>query len=63
MRKGIDLRMSGQIDRERAKRYWLGHLPSLPLEVVAEVLAYHLPTTQHIEHALMKDLLSRRSHH
>lgn len=60
MRKGIDLRMSGQIDRERAKRYWLGHLPNLPLEVVADVLATHLPTIQQIEHSLMKELLKQR---
>ena len=53
------MQMSGAISRSEAKRYWLGHLPNLPLEVVAEVLAYHLPTTQYIEHALMKALLSR----
>ncbi len=52
------MRMSGQIDKTRAKAYWLAHLPNLPPEVVAEVLAYHLPTIQGIEHALMKKLLS-----
>lgn len=58
VRQGIDMRMSGQIDRHRAKSYWLAHLPNLPPDVVAEVLAYHLPTIQGIEHALMKKLLS-----
>ena len=51
------MQMRGGIDRPRAKLYWQTHLPNLPAEIVAEVLAYHLPTTQEIEHALMKDLL------
>jgi hypothetical protein len=58
VRKGISMQMSGAISRSEAKRYWLGHLPKLPLEVVAEVLAFHLPTTQKIEYALMISLLS-----
>lgn len=58
VRNGINMQMSGAISCSEAKRYWLGHLPNLPLEVVAEVLAFHLPTTQKIEHALMKSLLN-----
>lgn len=57
MCKGIDMQMRGSIDRPRAKLYWQSHLPNLPAEIVAEVLACHLPTTQEIEHALMKELL------
>lgn len=57
VRKGIEMQMRGGIDRPRAKLYWQTHLPNLPAEIVAEVLAYHLPTTQEIEHALMKELL------
>lgn len=60
VRTGIDMRMSGQIDKARAKVYWQTHLPDVPLEVLAEVLAYHLPTVQGIEHALMKKLLSTK---
>lgn len=51
------MQMAGAISRTEAKRYWLGHLPNLSAEAVAEALAYHLPTTQGIEHALMKNLL------
>lgn len=59
VRKGIDMRMAGAISRAEAKRYWLGHLPNLPTEVVAEVLAYHLQTTEHLQLELLKDLLRR----
>jgi len=58
VRKGIDMQLNGAISSAEAKRYWLGHLPNLPAETVAEVLAQHLPTIQGIEHALMKKLLS-----
>lgn len=59
MRKGIDMRMSGAISTSEAKRYWLGHLPNLTTEVVAEVLADHLQTTEHIQLKLLKELLRR----
>ncbi|BFN28460.1 hypothetical protein [Pseudomonas sp. SCT] len=57
VRKGIDMQLSGAVSRAEAARYWAGHLASLPVEVVAQALANHLPTTQQIEHALMKELL------
>lgn len=56
------MRLNGAWSVHESTRYWLGHLPNLPIEIVAEVLAYHLPTTQRIEHALMKDLLKRRDY-
>lgn len=52
------MQLNGAISSSEAKRYWLSQLPNLPAETVAEVLAYHLPTIQGIEHALMKKLLS-----
>lgn len=62
VRKGIDMQMRGAISPAEAKRYWIGHLPNLPIEVVAEALAYSLPTIHKIEHALMKELLSTQAH-
>lgn len=59
MRKGLDMRMRGSISIHEAKRYWLGHLPNLPVEIIAEVLACHLQTTEHIELSLLKELLRR----
>jgi hypothetical protein len=61
VRNGIKMQMSGAISRSEALRYWRGHLANLPIEAVAEVLAFHLPTTQSIEHTLMKELLSHHT--
>lgn len=56
----IRKQMRGGVSCAEAKRYWTAVLDTVPTEVVAEALAIFLPTTQAIEHALMKELLSRR---
>ncbi|XXF10894.1 hypothetical protein J3Q00_11330 [Pseudomonas sp. D2-3] len=60
VRSGIDQQLNGLVSRNEARRYWLAHLESVPLDTLAEVLATHLPTTQTIEHQLMKDLLRQK---
>lgn len=57
VRNGIDQQLNGAVSPNEAKRYWLAHLEAIPHEILADVLAYHLPTKQSIEHNLMKALL------